>query len=220
MNGSRIRAAGIGILAVTALSVVAGYPLAGEDSDDPTEGSPVASSPSGLETGTTTLPDRVTNAWDIPAFHLKGLDEKTHQLDEWKGKVIMLNFWATWCGPCQYEIRDFITYQDQYASRDLQIIGMGLDEERKLRNVARTLGMNYPVLIADPVKNPGLLPQWGNRTQIVPYTVVIDRDGRLKYIHRGQMQKDAFDEFVLPLLLQSVGGLESDIQRVVAGNER
>ena len=98
-------------------------------------------------------------------------------------------------------------------------LGMGLDEERKLRNVARTLGINYPVLVADPVKHPGLLPQWGNPTQIVPYTVVIDRDGRLKYIHRGRMEADAFAEFVLPLL-PSAGESEFDNQRVPTDDEK
>jgi len=196
MNGSRILGTGIALLAAVSITAAAN-----EASDPSTQEPPADSSPSGIKTTRTTLPDRVTNAWDLPAFQLKGLDEKTHRLDEWKGKVIMLNFWATWCGPCQYEIRDFVRYQEQYASQGLQIIGMGLDEERKLRNVARTLGINYPVLVADPVENPGLVGQWGNTTQIVPYTVVIDRDGRLKYIHRGQMEADAFGEFVLPLLV-------------------
>jgi thiol-disulfide isomerase/thioredoxin len=196
-KGSRILVAGIAILAVIALSAIAGYRLIGAASDHPTAEPPAGRSPSGIKT---TLQGRVTNAWDRPAFHLKGLDERTHRLDEWKDKVIMLNFWATWCGPCQYEIRDFVIYQERYAPQGLQIIGMGLDEERKLRNVARTLGINYPVLVADPVKNPGLLAHWGNPTHILPYTVVIDRDGRLKYIHRGRMDADAFEELVLPLL--------------------
>lgn len=187
MKGSRIRMTGVAILAVIAPCVVGGCLLAGESSHP------------------TTKPDRVPNAWDIPAFHLKGLDDKTHRLDEWKGKVILLNFWAPWCGPCQYEIPDFVRYQERYAPRGLQVIGMGLDEGRKLRNVARTLGINYPVLVADPVEHPGLQAQWGNPAGMVPYTVVIDRDGRLKYVHRGQMEADAFDEFVLPLVSPAEG---------------
>jgi peroxiredoxin len=207
MQGSPIQVAGVAILTVIALSAAAGDRLADAASSPPTKEPLPGRSPSGIETTTTTLRDRVTNAWDMPAFHLKGLDGKTHRLDEWQGKVIMLNFWATWCGPCQYEIPDFVLYQERYASLGLQIIGLGLDRERKLRNVARTLRINYPVLVADPVKNPGLLPQWGNPTQTVPYTVVIDRNGSLKHIHRGRMEGDAFEELVLPLL-QPTGELE------------
>jgi peroxiredoxin len=209
MNGPRALLASIGILAAGALSAIAGSQPGGDASHRPTEGPPAGQSSSGLKTSSITLSEGVTNAWDIPAFRLQGLDGETHRLDEWKGKVIMLNFWATWCAPCRYEIGDFVKYQEQYGPRGLQIVGIGLDEERKLKNVARTLGIDYPVLVADSAKNPGLLPQWGNPTQMVPYTVVIDRDGRLKYIHRGQMHEDAFDEFVLPLL-SSVDRPESE----------
>lgn len=152
------------------------------------------------KTTTTALPERTNNAWEMKPFHLKGLDGETHSLNEWKGKVIMLNFWASWCAPCQYEIKDFIKYQEEFAGKGLQIIGLGIDEERKLRNVSRTFGINYPVLIADPGGDAGILAQWGNDKQMVPYTVVIDRDGRIKYIHRGQLEDDAFKEFVLRLL--------------------
>ncbi len=85
-----------------------------------------------------------------------------HTLADWKGKVIMLNFWATWCAPCQAEIRDFIAFQDEYRRQGLQIIGLGMDAEQKLRNVQRTLEINYPVLIADPAQNTALMRQWGN----------------------------------------------------------
>lgn len=189
----------IGILAAGSLSAITGS-QPGDDSHRPTKGPPAGRSPSVIKTSSATLPDGITNARDMPAFRLQGLDGKTHRLDEWQGKVIMLNFWATWCTPCRYEIGDFAKYQKLYGSRGLQIVGVGLDKERKLRNVVRSLGIDYPTLIADPAKNPALLAQWGNPTQIFPYTVVIDRDGRVKYIHRGQMHEDVFDEFVLPLL--------------------
>lgn len=151
-------------------------------------------------TTTTTLPIKTNNAWDLPAFQLPGLDGQSHSLSDWKGKVILLNFWASWCAPCQAEIKDFVRYQDQYGERGLQIVSLGLDEARKLGNVQRTLGINYPVLVADPVNDAGILDDWGNAKQIVPYTVVIGRDGRLNYIHRGQLDDNSFREFVLPLL--------------------
>lgn len=131
---------------------------------------------------------------------MRGLDGEMHSLSNWKGKVIMLNFWATWCAPCQAEISDFVSFQDEFQAAGLQIIGVGMDEEHKLRNVQRTLEINYPILIADPVRNIKLMTQWGNSTGIVPYTVVIDRDGKIRYIHSGPLHRDVFDEYVLPLL--------------------
>lgn len=136
----------------------------------------------------------------MKSLSLAGLDGLKHSLADWNGKVIVLNFWATWCSPCLYEIRDFVAYQEQYKARGLQIIGLGLDDEKKLRNVQRTLEINYPVLVADPVDNGGLMKLWGNGSGVVPYTVVIDRNGRMTYAHSGVMSREVFDEYVLPLL--------------------
>lgn len=140
------------------------------------------------------------NAWSHEQFSLHGLDGVVHTLADWKGKVIMLNFWATWCAPCQAEITDFIAFQEEYRAQGLQVIGLGLDAEQKLRNVQRTLEINYPILVADPERNTLLMSQWGNSSGIIPYTIVIDRDGRITYTHRGPLHRDTFDENVLPLL--------------------
>jgi len=133
-------------------------------------------------------------------FQLRDLKGELHTLSDWKGKVIMMNFWASWCSPCQYEIPEFVHYQQQYGKEGLQIIGIGVDEKRKLANVARSLGINYPVLVLEPSVSRQLMSKWGNDTGIIPYTVVIARDGRIKYIHRGQMGGEEFDTYVKPLL--------------------
>ncbi len=151
-------------------------------------------------TATTVLPDRTNNAWEIAPFQLRDLQGKLHGLEEWKGKVIMMNFWASWCAPCQYEIPEFVRYQDQFGPKGLQIVGIGVDEKRKLANVARSLAINYPVLVLEPSAARPLMTRWGNDTGIIPYTVVIARDGRIKYIHRGQMEQEDFDTYVKPLL--------------------
>ncbi len=143
---------------------------------------------------------RTNNAWEMAPIELPDLDGRVRRLSDWKGKVIMLNFWASWCGPCQFEIKDFVRYQREYGDRGLQIVGIGLDEARKLRNVRRSLGMNYPSLVIPESRGAALMRKWGNRSGIVPYTVVIARDGRLKFIQRGQFSDEAFELHVLPLL--------------------
>ncbi len=151
-------------------------------------------------TATTTLPSRTNNAWEMKPIKLPDLNDEMRSLSDWKGKVIMMNFWASWCAPCQYEIPEFVEFQKKYGDRNLQIIGIGLDEKRKLANVARSLGINYPVLVIAPEFGSALMAKWGNDQGIVPYTVVIAADGTLEYIHRGQMGEDAFNTYVLPLL--------------------
>ncbi|MDH3353685.1 MAG: TlpA family protein disulfide reductase [Chromatiales bacterium] len=192
----------VAAVAVMATSVYAGYSMSESKGG---AGAASLTLPNGSKSAvnsasTMALPSKTNNAWEMEKFTLVGLDGKMHSLDEWKGKVILLNFWATWCAPCQAEIRDFVKYQEQYREQGLQVLGLGLDEERKLRNVYRTLEMNYPVLITDPEDNRDLMLKWGNSTGIVPYTVVINRDGRMKYIHRGQLDHQSFEEYVLPLL--------------------
>ena len=161
---------------------------------------PITTSADNIHTASMVLPAKTKNAWQVHPFKLKGLDGATHTLEEWKGRVIMLNFWASWCAPCQYEIKDFVRYQEEYGDRGLQILGLGVDEARKLGNVKRTLGINYPVLVVDPVNDMHILAEWGNKKQFIPYTVVIAANGEINYIHRGQMDDLAFNEYVLPLL--------------------
>jgi len=134
-----------------------------------------------------------------PAFTLPGMDGKPHELGEWRNKVVLLNFWASWCSPCQTEIRDLVGYQSQFGARGLQIVGIGLDDEVKLRNVQRTLGINYPVLLANAPGNP-LMAGFGNRLGIVPYSVLISREGKVVYTHAGIMSQEIFAEQVIPWL--------------------
>ena len=144
----------------------------------------------------------ISNAWELPPLILNDLNGQQQNLYQWHGQVIMLNFWATWCGPCQIEIPDFIDQQTQYANQGLQIIGVGLDDIRKLRNYVRTVGINYPILQADPELQYPLLKQWGNPFGVLPFTVIIGKDGRLIFMQQGIFNKEAFNTIVKPLLTQ------------------
>ena len=180
--------------------VSVGTAYAGIDPGQTQSDHSIASRKSGAEATPRTHASKVNLEREIKSLSLTGLDGVRHSLADWHGKVIVINFWATWCSPCIYEIKDFVDYQEQYQARGLQIIGVGLDEEKKLRNVQRSLEINYPVLIADPVDNGGLMERWGNSSGVVPYTVVIDRDGLVKHVHHGLLSRDDFEEVVVPLL--------------------
>ncbi len=144
--------------------------------------------------------NKIANAWKLSPLVLPDLENKQRNLYDWHGKVIILNFWATWCGPCQIEIPHLMQFQEQYAGKGLQVVGVGLDDTRKLQNYVRTVGINYPVLHADPEENFSLLATWGNPFGTLPYTVVINRQGGFVLVHQGIFSEEIFNQFVLPLL--------------------
>lgn len=141
-----------------------------------------------------------SNAWTVQPFLLHDLDGTAHALADWRGKVILLNFWASWCSSCQYEIRDLVSWQERYADKGLQVIGIGMDSTQKLINVKRTLEINYPVLVAQAEQQRELITRWGNRNGTIPYTVIIGRNGRILLTRQGLLDQDTFAEYVLPLL--------------------
>ncbi len=131
---------------------------------------------------------------------IDGLDGRPHSLKDWQGKVIIANFWASWCGPCQYEIPRFIKWQKQFADRGLQVVGIGLDDAKKLKNVKRSLDIDYPLLVMSLDKGRPILDKLGNREMIIPYTIIFDKDGSVAYRHKGLISQDEFDIMIAPLL--------------------
>lgn len=130
---------------------------------------------------------------------LTDIHGKVRTLSEWKGKVIMLNFFATWCAPCQAEIRDLNKWHKAHTKAGLQVIGVGLDDPHKIGNFANSLDIPYPVLTSGTAGS-AIMAAWGNSLGEVPYTVVIAADGSIPYVQRGTFSEAAFNRFVLPLL--------------------
>ena len=130
-------------------------------------------------------------------FGANDLDGNFRNIKEWDGKVVLLNFWATWCPPCKKEIPHFIELQRDYGDQGLQIVGIAIDEEDKVREFAEEVGMNYPSLIAQG-DGVGLASRYGNGAGLLPYTVIIDRDGEISYTITGELSmkraKELLDE--------------------------
>ncbi|MGB1192801.1 MAG: TlpA disulfide reductase family protein, partial [Pseudomonadales bacterium] len=108
-----------------------------------------------------------------PEFTLPDMDGKQRSIKEWDGKYIVLNFWATWCPPCRKEIPEFIELQEKYGDKNLQFIGVAIDDPEAVRQYAFEMGINYPSLIAE-VDGVTLAQQYGNRFGALPYSVIID----------------------------------------------
>ena len=114
----------------------------------------------------------------LVAFTLPDLKNEPHAINEWLGKLMVLNFWATWCPPCREEIPVFIELQEQYAERGLQIIGVAIDHKQDVADYADGMFINYPVLLGDE-KTLAIMARYGNRIGTLPYSVVIAPDGRI-----------------------------------------
>lgn len=130
-------------------------------------------------------------------FTLKDMNGVDVRLESFKGKVILLNFWATWCGPCRIEIPYLIELQRQYGD-DLVVLGVSIDDTaEKLKPYATEMKVNYPLLVGNGRQDfqDAYGPFWG-----IPVTVFVDRDGLIHKKHSGIASKEQFEHEIMSLL--------------------
>jgi len=139
------------------------------------------------------------SAAPVFAASFRDLDDKFQPLKQWRGKVVVLNFWAPWCPPCREEMPDFISLQDKHRERGLVFIGVALDEKIKVQAFADEMGVNYPILLGE-MEAVDLARKIGNRLGGLPFTVVIDRNGRIVASEVGGLTLARLEKIVLPLL--------------------
>jgi thiol-disulfide isomerase/thioredoxin len=131
-------------------------------------------------------------------FSFKDVDGKKVSLSQFKGKVIILDFWATWCVPCKAEIPGFIELKKKYGAQGLEIIGLSVDDSlNTAKKYATEMKMNYPVLLAegkeDILKAYDPIPS-------IPVSIIIDRQGKIVARHLGIATMDVFEKEITPLL--------------------
>jgi peroxiredoxin len=131
-------------------------------------------------------------------FVVKDMNGNDVRFADFKGKVILLNFWATWCPPCRVEIPAFVELQDKYRDDGLVILGLSIDDPvESLKPFAEEFRMNYPVLVGadrDDIQE-AFGPLWG-----IPVTVIINRDGKICKRHMGFATKEQFEREIRALL--------------------
>lgn len=135
----------------------------------------------------------------VYATRLADLEGRLQQVGQWRGRVLVVNFWATWCAPCREEIPVFVRLQSRHGERGLQFVGVAIDQPEKVEPFAREFRMNYPVLVGG-LGALDLLRQAGNQAGVLPYTVVIDRQGRLVSRKLGGIDLQQLETLVKPLL--------------------
>jgi thiol-disulfide isomerase/thioredoxin len=131
-------------------------------------------------------------------FTLKDVKNQEVRLSDFKGKVILLDFWATWCIPCKTEIPWFVEFQERYGPAGLQVVGISVDDtQERLEPFVEQFKMNYSVLQGlghDDVQEE-FGPLWG-----IPVTVLISRDGKICSKHTGMGTKEQFEDQIKSLL--------------------
>jgi peroxiredoxin len=142
-------------------------------------------------------PDKSRKA--APDFALTDANGASVKLSDYKGKVVLLNFWATWCGPCKIEIPWFIQFEKAYKDRGFVTLGISMDEDawKAVKPFLSQTGINYPVMIGDD-----RLAELYGGVDSLPSTFLIDRQGRIAFTHLGLIAKHDYEAEIQQLTAQ------------------
>jgi peroxiredoxin len=132
-----------------------------------------------------------------PNFTLKDATGADVKLSDYRGKVVLLNFWATWCGPCKIEIPWFMDFQQQYRDRDFAVLGVSMDDDgwKSVKPYVAEHKINYRIVIG----TEELTQQYGG-VESLPTTFIVDREGRIASVHVGLVSKREYQDEILNLL--------------------
>ncbi|HEY8117948.1 MAG TPA: TlpA disulfide reductase family protein [Methylophilaceae bacterium] len=124
---------------------------------------------------------------------------KSQLLKQWQGKIIVVNFWATWCPPCREEMPELSHLQDQYHDNNVIVLGISTDDVAKIREFSKEVKVSYPLLAAD-MEGMNLAASLGNDKGILPYTVIIKADGTVAKTYFGRIDQPLLEQTLLPLI--------------------
>jgi thiol-disulfide isomerase/thioredoxin len=132
-----------------------------------------------------------------PKLELKDVEGRALRLSDYKGKVVLLNFWATWCAPCRAEMSDLVKWQREYKSKGLQVIGVTYPPEQlaEVREFIKSIKVNYPVALGEEQTKAIF-----DEGETLPVTVVIDKKGMVREVIQGIIFPEEFEQKVKPLL--------------------
>jgi thiol-disulfide isomerase/thioredoxin len=129
------------------------------------------------------------------AITLPDAEGNAQALAQFRGKVVVVNFWATWCAPCREEMPLFVKAQEEHGARGLQFVGIAVDDADKVRQFAKEIGLNYPTLIGG-YGAMELSKSLGNTIMALPFTVVVDRSGNVLVNHLGPIKAPQLDRIL------------------------
>ena len=183
------------VLAAATVALVAGWGAGRHFSGDRIENAARPAAAAGPDATGPEAPATVLHRLR-PDFTLLDLDGRRRRPDEWQGKVLVVNFWATWCAPCREEIPLLIDLERRRPG--VRVIGIALDTADAVRAFAGELGIGYPILLDDA--RGSTMRRYGNRIGALPFTVVAGRDGIVAYVRLGALEPGELDTVTDALL--------------------
>lgn len=127
--------------------------------------------------------------WQLSFPDVRG---QPQALAQWRGQVVVLNFWASWCAPCREEMPDFVELRTQYRAGGVEFVGIAIDNQANVARFLQRQPVNYPILVGEGAAH-GLVRQLGNPSGALPYTIVLDRDGTVTLSHLGRLPRATLD---------------------------
>lgn len=122
-------------------------------------------------------------------------------LNQYQGKIIVLNFWATWCPPCREEMPELSQLHQEFQNRNVVVLGVAIDELALVKDFLQTSPVSYPIFVAD-IERMDLSNQLGNSQDVLPYTVIINADGSIIKTFFGRISKPLIAETMQSILPQ------------------
>ena len=152
-----------------------------------------------LNTGVIETRQDQNAATSLDQINLLDLDGNKQSLSQWQGKVLLVNFWATWCPPCREEIPVFLSLRKKFSSDGFEVVGISIDDANKVKQYRRSMQIDYPLLDGEQSGMP-LMVSLGNPTGGLPFSVLYDRSGDVVQIKTGAYGHQELQDLIEKLL--------------------
>jgi peroxiredoxin len=179
----------VGYLLTAVVAAIAGFSIY-QATNLPPSGTPAS--------GAFTAPETLVGT-QRPEFSLPNLKGEPISISRWDGKIVLLNFWATWCPPCRKEMPGFVELQERYDKRGFQAVGVAIDRPEAVARFTKDLNAEYPQLIGREAALE-VTSRYGNHLGALPYSVLLDREGTIQFVKAGELSKQALETKLLELL--------------------